>query len=460
VAWVNWASFGRGSHSFVPSFRVEDLDDDAMGPLEYSFTALAQLIRWAAHRDTRRIIAIEASENEVRVTPSRGEQPITKVLERILSNTFLEVHVRDRFFDEERVMKSQVLDSSGSSVFSHDIHLHGANSVDVWVKHEDGRIIDFGSVAFEVEREAAIESVEIAKPFFAPGEPIRATVKVRGVTKYLTLRATLKDTYGRQLDETREVTIGSTGTVNLRFRNDHPLTLCALLYLDLHQSRPGKHPISAEKIDRRIERIWIDLPEKDDYTFCAWYAWDAQPMAYHGLRMLRDLGVDTYAQATGLFDHRDALRNYNTNLTNLSHILQQCHYQYNFIHADQMVAGELAKVKLLILPWSSAISAAEAQAIKKFVRDGGTVLADSYCGVRDDHGRPRAMLADLFGIEQPLTPPELQPSEMVLDRAARTVPESACLTPRDAMNTRPAIPMTPPTWFPVSAAMLITGGAA
>ena len=52
VAWVNWASFGRGSHSLVPSFRLEDLDDNALGPLEYSFAALAQLIRWASH--TRR----------------------------------------------------------------------------------------------------------------------------------------------------------------------------------------------------------------------------------------------------------------------------------------------------------------------------------------------------------------------------------------------------------------------
>jgi hypothetical protein len=86
------------------------------------------------------------------------------------------------------------------------------------------------------------------------------------------------------------------------------------------------------------------------------------------------------AEATGLFDHRDALRNYNTNLSNLSRILQQCHYQYDFIHADQMTAGELAKVKLLILPWSSAISDAEAQAIKGFVERGGTALADSYCG--------------------------------------------------------------------------------
>jgi hypothetical protein len=709
VASVNWSSFCRGSNSLVPNFRLEDLDDDAMGPLEYSFAALCQLLRWAAGRDVRRITAIEASEGQVRVTLSPGDQPVT-----------LQVHVRDRFFDDEKQMSAQVSESGGSSLFTHDIGLYGANSVDVWVKDEDGRIIDFGSAAFEIEREAAIESVEIAKPFFTPGEPIGATAKVRGAAENLVLRATIKDTYGRQLDEAREVTIGQSGTADLQFHNDHPLTLCALLYLDLYQN--------SGKIDQRIERIWIDLPEKDDYTFCAWYAWDAQPIAYHGLRMLHDLGVDTYvslstlwraenaafanlrhgpenvervyprnedgslvrvpclsdpeyrakvaeriekmaqeyrpygvldwslgdestlgrrdycrsptclaafrellkefyptletlneswgaefstwdgvmpakkeevegqeclggwmdhrrymeilfadyhawgrelivkhipdarvgisgtprlnaysghdwwqlmqrslthlssyggvqrelqrsflrpgtfystflgydyrdndeqgaryspwdllfhganginyytlvsdtlncplirpdgsltnkapwffqevqelkagpgklfmsatyendgiaihyspssihaAEATGLFDHRDALRNYNTNLSNLSRILQQCHYQYDFIHADQMMAGELAKVKLLILPWSSAISDAEAQAIKGFVERGGTILADSYCGVRDDHGSPRAMLDELFGIQQPLGIPELQHGEMVLRR--------------------------------------------
>ena len=719
VAWVNWSSFCRGSHSLVPGFRLEDIDDDALGPLEYSFAALCQLIRWAAGRDTRRITAIEASEGEVRVTLSPGDQPVT-----------LQVHVRDQFFDGGKLMTTRVSKSGGPSLFSHDVYLHGANSVDVWVKDEDGGIIDFGSVAFEIEREAAIESIEIAKPFFAPGEPIRATVKVREATEHLTLKATLKDTYGRQLDEIREVPIGQSGTVDVRFRNDNPLTLCALLYLDLYQSLPGKHSVGAGRIDRRIERVWIDLPKKDDYTFCAWYAWDAQPMAYHGLRMLHDLGVDTYvslptlwraenaafanlrhgpenvervyprneddslvrvpcltdpdyraktaeriermaqefrpygvlewslgdestlgrrdychsptclaafreflkefyptlealneswgtefatwdevmptrkeniegqehlgawmdhrrymetlfadyhawcrelivkripdarvgisgtprlnaysghdwwqlmqrslthlsgyggvqrelqrsflrpgtfystflgydykdsneqsaryspwdllfhganginyytlisdtlncplirpdgsftskapwffqevqelkaglgvlfmsatyendgiavhysppsihaAEAAGLFDHRDALRNYNTNLSNLSRILQQCHYQYDFIHADQMIAGELAKVKLLILPWSSAVSDAEAQAIKEFVERGGMVLADSYCGIRDDHGRPRAMLDELFGIQQPLATPELQPGEMILHREA------------------------------------------
>jgi hypothetical protein len=53
--------------------------------------------------------------------------------------------------------------SGGLSLFSRKTGLHGASSVDVWIRDEDGRIIDFGSIAFEIEREASIDSIEIAR---------------------------------------------------------------------------------------------------------------------------------------------------------------------------------------------------------------------------------------------------------------------------------------------------------
>ncbi|MGE5532259.1 MAG: beta-galactosidase, partial [Bacteroidota bacterium] len=124
------------------------------------------------------------------------------------------------------------------------------------------------------------------------------------------------------------------------------------------------------------------------------------------------------ATATGLFDNRDRLRRYDNNLSNLGMILSQLHLQYNFVHEEQMAKGDLSKYRVLILPWSSAISAREAAAIREFVQKGGTVIADSYCGVRDDHGAPRAMLDDLFGIKQTLTPPQLQAADMTGPNAA------------------------------------------
>lgn len=120
------------------------------------------------------------------------------------------------------------------------------------------------------------------------------------------------------------------------------------------------------------------------------------------------------ATATGLFDTSNQLRNWQTNVTNLGRILQQLHVQFDFIHEEQMAAGELNNYRVLFLPWSSAISAREAEAIRAFVAAGGTVIADCYAGVRDDHGHARPMLDDLFGVRQPLDPPELAPATLWL----------------------------------------------
>ena len=118
------------------------------------------------------------------------------------------------------------------------------------------------------------------------------------------------------------------------------------------------------------------------------------------------------ATATGLFDHRDRLRNYNINLSNVHKILTQCHFQVDLIHEEQMARGELSRYRLLVLPWAMAVSGREAAAIREFVQNGGTVLADCACGIRNGHGKPQRMLDDLFGVRQTLARPALQPETL------------------------------------------------
>jgi len=229
VAWINWAAFGRGSHSLTPSFRLVDIDDDAMGPTEYAYAALSKVIQWAANRQTQRIENIDASAGTVLVTLAPGDAPST-----------LEVQVRDRYFDGGKPMTTQ------------------------------------------------------------------ATVRVRGEMAGLRLAAVLRDAYGRQLTPEQVIPVGDDGMVALTLRHDHPLTLCALLSLELRKSFPGIHQVGTGRVQRHIERVWVDLPAKDDYTFCAWYAWDSQPIAFHGLRMLHDLGVDTYVSLPGAWRAENA----------------------------------------------------------------------------------------------------------------------------------------------------------
>jgi hypothetical protein len=74
--------------------------------------------------------------------------------------------------------------------------------------------------------------------------------------------------------------------------------------------------------------------------------------------------------------------------------------QYNFVSYRQMEQGELARggYRVLILPHSTAVSEAEARAMREFVEGGGTLIADGQPAAFDEHCRrlPKPRLADLF----------------------------------------------------------------
>ena len=77
--------------------------------------------------------------------------------------------------------------------------------------------------------------------------------------------------------------------------------------------------------------------------------------------------------------------------------------QFDFVGYTGIENGILDpnKYRVFIMPSSAAISAREAEAIRKFATRGGTVIADAACGVMDDHCSwvENGQLNDLFGIE-------------------------------------------------------------
>ena len=74
--------------------------------------------------------------------------------------------------------------------------------------------------------------------------------------------------------------------------------------------------------------------------------------------------------------------------------------QYNFVSYRQVEQGELLRrgYRVLVLPRSTALSAAEAREMRDFVARGGTVIADGEPGAFDEHCRrlPKPQLADVF----------------------------------------------------------------
>ncbi len=113
-------------------------------------------------------------------------------------------------------------------------------------------------------------------------------------------------------------------------------------------------------------------------------------------------------------------------------LIEDLNLQYDAVSSEQVADGRLGRdgYKVLILPEVFAMSAAEEARIRKFHADGGTVIADRFCGVMDEHGKwldtPR--LADLWA----------QPRAHLLNRGIDNY-SYLRMTPGDEVEMRDAV---------------------
>ena len=89
--------------------------------------------------------------------------------------------------------------------------------------------------------------------------------------------------------------------------------------------------------------------------------------------------------------------------------------QMKFLAYAQLEAGDLTKLMpaVFVLPYSLALSDAEAAEIRGYVEAGGTLIADARTGLMTEHCRPRATgaLDDLFGIKRASVAPKAKRPE-------------------------------------------------
>ena len=89
-------------------------------------------------------------------------------------------------------------------------------------------------------------------------------------------------------------------------------------------------------------------------------------------------------------------------MLNAMYMLEDVGLQFDFIADEQVERGGLWEYRLLFLPYAQGISDRAAGAIRRFVRQGGTLIADVRPGTCDGLGRPRepGQLDDVFGISR------------------------------------------------------------
>lgn len=82
-------------------------------------------------------------------------------------------------------------------------------------------------------------------------------------------------------------------------------------------------------------------------------------------------------------------------------ILRELGLNFDFLSYEQVERGELGArpIRLLYLPCSISLSAAEIRGLVDYVESGGILVADFPPGIYDEHGNPRAHnpMEDLFG---------------------------------------------------------------
>ncbi|MBI3646085.1 MAG: beta-galactosidase, partial [Acidobacteriales bacterium] len=93
--------------------------------------------------------------------------------------------------------------------------------------------------------------------------------------------------------------------------------------------------------------------------------------------------------------------NFHTLLESYCRVIEDLGLQYRFVSYDQVEQDELQRggYRVMILPNSVALSPLEAAALRRFVEQGGVLIADGEPGTFDAHNRrlPKPLLADLFG---------------------------------------------------------------
>ncbi len=86
-------------------------------------------------------------------------------------------------------------------------------------------------------------------------------------------------------------------------------------------------------------------------------------------------------------------------------LLEDSGFQYNFVSDTQIAADHLIEngYRVLILNRTLCLADHQAEAIRRFVAAGGTVIADQWCGLLDEHGNGRSegALDDLFDLNAP-----------------------------------------------------------
>ena len=128
----------------------------------------------------------------------------------------------------------------------------------------------------------------------------------------------------------------------------------------------------------------VDFIEGETLKYAALH-WSEQSRDFHRL------SNDPYEAAADFFKR----------LRGTFEMLHQSHLLTDFVFDEQLTDNHLAPYKVLFLSNSACLSANQCEVIRRFVRNGGTLVATYQTSLQDEWGRPadNFQLADVLGVD-------------------------------------------------------------
>jgi hypothetical protein len=159
----------------------------------------------------------------------------------------------------------------------------------------------------------------------------------------------------------------------------------------LRTTLAGRLPnMAVARIRTGIHRLFFDA-ERDDCGIALLYSRSSEH-ASHIWQVLQRTSPE--AQHLSAEDARDAF----------TEALDRQHLAHTIVSGEQLAEGILVypRFKVLLLPFAQAVHPDAAEAIRTFVRQGGSVIADLRPAVCDHHGAhgETGQLDDVFGVRQ------------------------------------------------------------
>jgi len=156
--------------------------------------------------------------------------------------------------------------------------------------------------------------------------------------------------------------------------------------------QPWWHYINAYQEDRRMYETPVPIGQ-----------WHAQNEEFLVRRTpVATVGVVYSQRNNDFFGRQDAETQVNLPQRGFTEALLHARIPYILVHADDL-DRDAAQLKLLILPNLGTMTDAHLASVRKFVENGGGLIASGATSLCDQWGDPRAdlALADLFGVHLP-----------------------------------------------------------